>query len=238
MHDNGEVSRYQRPLIAKPVFHDAEGRVIDYGNRWWHEEPPEDTYSEALHPERFGSIHAVADALVGHLAAAYDVDVREGLEEAWESRHRDDDVRRVVRVQPRDPQCAPLTFLHTSLPGVVVQAGVLHEFAHPHCGCDACDESLEEVLEELEKLVFAVVDGCYRESFSRRGRWVEHASTHGDGSSASGRSRPSEFQKRRLEAAKSILAGLGGRGNWAPWPERPMSDEPSASDVRTPPDRG
>ncbi len=217
------MSGYRRPPIVTPEFRDADGRVIDYGRRWDSGEPPEETYSVTAHPERFEPLHKVADALVEHLHMTYDVEVRAGtaiddVDGAWRSRHGSAYIERVVRVQPRDPQCAPLTFIHTRFPGITVQAGALHEFGHPHCGCDACDDSVEEVLGELEKLVSTVVDGWYQESVSRHGRWVEHSLRHADGSAESGRSRTTDFPKDRFDEAKATLSALDG--SWAPWPRR------------------
>lgn len=63
MREDQTVSPYLRPTIESPIFLDAEGQVIDYGNRWGGS-PPEDTYSVDTHPERFAPIHAIADALI------------------------------------------------------------------------------------------------------------------------------------------------------------------------------
>src|SRR5690606_12708315 len=64
----------RRPEIDAPVFRDADGRVIDYGNRW-SGSPPEDTYSVDTHPERFAPLSVVADALVDHLRETFEVEV-------------------------------------------------------------------------------------------------------------------------------------------------------------------
>ena len=79
MRKDDEVSSYVRPSIDAPTFRDADGQVIDYGNRW-DASPPEDTYSVDTHPERFAPLHTVADALIAHLRDTYDVEVEEGVE--------------------------------------------------------------------------------------------------------------------------------------------------------------
>jgi hypothetical protein len=68
------VSAYQRPSIDARVFRNADGLLIDYGNRWAGS-PPEDTYSVDTHPERFAPLHEVADALITHVCDSYDVEV-------------------------------------------------------------------------------------------------------------------------------------------------------------------
>ena len=45
---------------------------------------------------------------------------------------------------------AALTFVYTSFPSVLVQAGLLHDFSFPSCGCDACDETWESSADGLE----------------------------------------------------------------------------------------
>lgn len=42
--------------------------VIDYGNRWGNDSPPEDTYSFDPHPQRFAPIHTIGEALIAHLS--------------------------------------------------------------------------------------------------------------------------------------------------------------------------
>lgn len=75
------MTSYRRTSIDAAVFRDADGRVIEYGNRWggWF---PEDTYSVETHPERFAPLDMVADALIAQLSVTYDVDVVEGVEAA------------------------------------------------------------------------------------------------------------------------------------------------------------
>ena len=60
------------------------------------------------------------------------------------------EVVHAVRVTPRNPASAPLTFVFTPFPGVYLHAGSLHDFHFPVCGCDACDDSVADLVEELE----------------------------------------------------------------------------------------
>lgn len=209
------MSTYLRPAIDAPAIRDADGQVIEFGNRWAGP-PPEETYSVDTHPERFAPLHTVADALVAHLRDTYDVRITEGDETAADLIHPVDEVVRAIRVQPTDPACAALTFVLTAYPGVVLHAGLLHDFAYPPCGCDACDLAWTTVTDDLERQVLAVVAGRYRESIGRGLRpWVAHASTYPDGASSGGAPAQS-IPARRLRAARPVLRGLPT--GWAAWP--------------------
>lgn len=217
------MSSYTRPTIDSPVFRDADGHVIDYGNRWGGP-PPDDTYSVDTHPERFAPLHTVADALITHLCETYDVHVDEGQDAAADlmaSPAYHDEVVRAVRIRPNDPACASLTLVFTDYPGIRMHAGLLNDFHYPVCGCDACDSNWQAEADELERHVFAVVTGNYRESVERRLRpWIEYAFTYPDGSS-SGRVGAQDSVAKRVSAAKTILRRLPH--GWAAWP-RPAAD--------------
>lgn len=214
------MSSYIRPHVDEPVFVDASGAVIDYGHRW-NGMPPEDTYSVESNLERFAPLHAVADALIDHLRDTYDVDMDEGPEVAADLMHGPVEALRAVRVRPRDPACAALSFVFSAYPGVTMHAGLLHDFHFPDCGCDACDCTWDGEAGNLEKQVFAVVEGRYREVIEGGLRpWVAHTFTYPDGMWTSGRSRDASPERRR--AAKSVLRGVAD--GWAAWPLRPDGD--------------
>jgi hypothetical protein len=214
------MSSYLRPAIDSPVFRDDDNQVIDYGSRW-PDSPPDDAYSVDRHPERFAPLHRIADALIAHLRAAFDVTVQEGIEVADDLMHPHPhpQVKRAVRVRPNDPECAALTFVFTDYPGILLHAGLLHDFAYPSCGCEACDSEWTTEADGLEQQVLAVAGGEYRESITRGVRpRVEVSTTYPDGSS-SGESRAEDVPADRLAAAMPMLAGRAGA--WAPWPPRP-----------------
>lgn len=210
------MGTYSRPVIEAPVFRDADGAVINYGNRW-RGSPPEGTYSVDTHPERFAPLHVVADAVIAHLAESYDVEIDDSAETA------DDlltptfhEIERAVRIRPNGSRCAPLTLVFTAYPGISMHAGLLHDFHYPVCGCDACDSNWQAEADELEQQVFAVVGGRYREKIERGLRlWVEFAFTYPDGAS-SGKSRSQDFPVQLLEDAEPILRSLPD--GWGPWP--------------------
>jgi hypothetical protein len=172
------------------------------------------------HPERFAGLHIVARALIDHLAAAYDVEVHEDPVHARDLLIEVRDVLHAVRVTPRDSGAAPLTFVLTGYPGVVVHAGVLHDFPFPVCGCDACDETAETTAERMEVLVLSVAAGGYAERYPVGSRWwSEYALTAFDGSgSESGSSEPGPVAATRLHEAEIRLRDVAGP--WSPWPLR------------------
>lgn len=216
MRQNDEMSSYVRPLIEEPVFRDADGAVIEYGDRW-HGFPPEDTYSVDTHPERFAPLHVVADALIEHLGQTYDVEIDKGAETVRDLlRPAFHNVLRAVRIRPSDPKCASLTLVFTAYPGIYMHAGLLHNFYYPVCGCDACDSNWEAEADELEQHVFATVSGNYRETIERGIRpRIDYAFNYPDGSS-SGSSPSRDLPAQRLKDAKTILRDLPD--GWRSWP--------------------
>jgi hypothetical protein len=156
------MSPYARPPIAAPVFRDAAGRLIEYGARWRGQSLPDDAYSVDTNLERFRPLHAVAEALIEFLAVTYDVTVSEGHGD--DILHARDDIVRATRITPCDPTAAPLTFVFTSYPSVIVHAGLLTDFLYPVCGCDACDSSWSDEADEMEWHVLAVAAGKFTES--------------------------------------------------------------------------
>ncbi|GAA5149123.1 hypothetical protein GCM10025768_11830 [Microbacterium pseudoresistens] len=209
------VTSYERPAIEVPEFRDEDGHVIEYGRRW-SESPPEATYSVDTHPERFAPLHTVADALVTHLRDTYDVEIDEGAETAADLLHPvPHDFARAVRIRPNNPASASLTLVFTAYPGIVMHAGLLHDFLYPVCGCDACDSSWAREADRLESQVLAVAAGNYRESADLGGESVAFSYTYPDGTS-SGHSRAQDLPVDRLRAAVPVLTELSGR--WAAWP--------------------
>jgi hypothetical protein len=144
------MPRYVRPAIDAPPAIADDG--APYGSRWAAADgPPEDAYSRTSHPERFAPLHAVADALVAHLAATHEVTVVEGPDPALADPHPD--AVRTIRLTPRDGTGRTLVLEWTSFPGVLLHSGRRMAEAFPPCGCDACDDRWEEVADSLEEAV-------------------------------------------------------------------------------------
>lgn len=218
--------RYERPPLPSTVFLDEAGEPINYGNRWGMDRPPENSYSVELHPERFAGLHIVAHALIEYLQWVYDVEVvhEQAPDAAAPLLRPHGGVRELVRVQPRDPQAAPLRFAFTDYPGVIVEAGVLHGFAYPMCGCEACDERVDYTATEMENLVRAVTNGGYAEHYPvgrRRDLFyglVAHDDAGALASSGSGGGAPGGLSAAQLAHGEAVLAALPH--GWQPWPLR------------------
>lgn len=212
------MTEYVRPPLPDVVLYDESGAPIPYGARWGGESPPEDSYSRLTHLERFAPLHTVAEALISWIESTFDVDTVEGPEVAADLLHPKDEVTKAVRLTPRQPDCAALTFVMTSQPGMFLHAGALHDFYFPVCSCDACDEELAGLAEELEWTVRTVVGGQYSERFDRwPSQWIEYRLDEPGVGMRSGRSRPRDLPRERVRAAKDSLP-IGGM--WAAWPTR------------------
>lgn len=212
--------RYVRPHLPATVYYSSAGEPIPYGRQWGDGVPDPASYSVDSHPERFAGLHDVVRALVDHLADVYDVDVDADPAHAGDLLLETKDVVQAVRVTPRKAGAAALTFVLTGYPGVVVHAGVLHDFPFPVCGCDACDETVGSTADRLELLVLSVAAGGYRERYPvGRQRWSEYALTAFDGSgSESGQGEPVPASTARLHDAEIRLRDVAG--GWLPWPLR------------------
>ena len=188
--------RYVRPSILEQEFLDADSSVIDYGHRWARD-PDDDAYSVTAHPERFAPLHVVAHALIEHLGAGAP---RVGV---------------ALRIDPTTVGAAPIEFTLTPFPGVLLRSGEGFFARFPFCGCDARDESVPRLIDELEETVLAIVAGGLEET--ARGYRLELASgrrgTHRD---------PNDHPPGLTDAQGRALTAQ----NWAPWP-------PSSTDKST-----
>lgn len=213
---------YRRPVFPVEIFRDEQGDPIEYGNRWGGESPPEDTYSRVSNLQRFALLHAVAGALIEWLQNAFDVTVEETPSAAFDLLRVPDEVVRAVRVVPRESTMAPLTFVLTPFPGVYLHAGSLHDFHFPVCGCDACDDDVTSLAEELESTVRTVVSGGYSERFDPwPERWIEFQIDEPGVGMRRGRSRTEDLPDERVEAARTSLPPAG---EWLPWQSLPPGE--------------
>ena len=233
---------YRRPKFEPMRFTDERGRPIEYGSRWEAVDgtPPEESYSVVSHPERFAPLHAVALALIDHLARTRDVRVEEGEQvlHAVDSARESSDVVRAVRLTPALENAAPVTFVLSSFPSVDLYAGEQFRASYPSCGCDACDEEWESCADELEWQVLGVVAGCLREWIGGTriptvrlnlrfgievgmGRTVEYRLASADGnsevSSATRLKALPPGQAERLRARLLSLARATPDGAWQAW---------------------
>lgn len=187
--------------------------------------PPEESYSRLSNLERFAPIHSVAEALIAWLEGTFDVTVYRTEAAAADLLRVPEGIVSAVRIAPNDPSAAPLTFVLTSVPGLYVHAGALHDFLFPVCGCDACDEEIISVADELEWTVHRVVGGGYTEQFeSWPSRWLGYRLNEPGVAMRAGRSRVKDLSDHRPTMARRILPKTG---QWAPWPSPGEPSKPS-----------
>ncbi|MCR2799447.1 DUF6226 family protein [Microbacterium sp. zg-Y818] len=209
------MTDYVRPDVAPQTFTDEAGTTVDYGGRW-PQSPPSESYSVVSNRERFAPLHAVAEALIAWLAETFDVAVVDDPAASDDLLRLPASVTRAVRVTPSDPDAAVLTFVFTAFPGVILHAGLLHDFPFPVCGCDACDETWERGADEMEWTVRTVVEGGFAEGIDRRRQLPVFFSLDEPGvATSSGSGRAEDYPADRLLVAAPLLP----RDElWAPWP--------------------
>ena len=172
----------------------------------WDEEPPEEAYSRVTNPERFAPVLIAARALLHRLEVTYEV--------RWEVGERSDfgqhvpDFTEVVRLVPAGVG-GSLAVGFTHFPGVFVRVGHGLVESYPSCGCDACDEQADGLIDELEQFVDAFVNGGVTETLTRRAH--EHTIAHGDRQGSGW---------TRLERNEWQEIGPLGTTTWPAWPLR------------------
>ena len=190
------------------------------GSRWEDCDPPLEAYSRVTDAERFRPLHSTVLEMVLGLEATYDVERVEGygldeeLEESFSL------ARPSIRLSPKDPDAAPVAIAFSDFPGLHVRFGRWSTELFPVCGCDACDESAEDEIKRVRKLVYSVTNGGFREVAQRpallfigRG-WRETEFRTGVGSHSS-HSRLDASLARRMTGGRRRL-----ELNWAPWPRQ------------------
>jgi hypothetical protein len=183
------------------------------GSRWGPEGPPPEAYSRVTNPERFAPLHDIAAESLDRLQSRYRVfrEDRFGLDPKLEPGQP---ARATVRLVPEEPEGGPLTIGFTSFPGLMMRLGRWFVEPIPVCGCDACDETLDEGRRRMESFIDDLVSGRVRESVERPAIGPSWLVTDIGGSRE--RSRVTRAQ------AKAMIASAGGRRSfdYAPWPGR------------------
>jgi hypothetical protein len=122
-----------------------------------------------------------------------------------------------IALRPCNTDAAPIVLVFTSFPGIRLRAGRWHMAAFPTCGCNACDEQLDDESRRLMWLLNSVVSGRFKEAIERPSAeeaWLvaELWSKATQGS-----------QRRRLSAAEAdrLLAGRADAiVEWTAWARR------------------
>jgi hypothetical protein len=142
--------------------------------------PLEEEYSRCLNPGKYRILVTRLDAWVQALTelGLGVVDEVQDLDQAW----RDgpvDDVHRGVWVRPVRAGAVPLLLGFQTMDdvpdaGVVLGAGEPAALlvSQPDCGCDACDDGSDYLLDEIDDHVLAVVSGTLVHVAGKRGTIV------------------------------------------------------------------
>jgi len=171
-------------------------------------EPPEEAYGRVTNPERYEAVQAAAASLIRELVASFDVEVLRGLDAdpVFVQRWSNIVPGSVVRLVPRARNAAAVTFAFTTLPGVILRIGQWRIATYPRCGCDACDEHPDEVIEQLRNDIDAVTAGGLAEAWD--GTRLHVSTAYSDGSTSRGWS---------LVEVDQHLYGDPAEHTWGPW---------------------
>ncbi len=186
------------------------------GDDWEPDDPPEEAYSRVTNPERFRPLHGFAERFLEQLEAEFDVSREEGygIDDELEG-----DERPTVRLVPRSEHAGSITIAFSSFPGLRVRMGQWFVEHMPACGCDACDETAEEGIDHLQRLVRDLTAGRLSESIEL-GLMGDGWLTDDWGGGRGGKSRITRSR------ARALIASAGGRRrfDYGPWPPRTPLD--------------
>jgi hypothetical protein len=171
------------------------------GSRWGPDGPPPEAFSRVTDEQRYAPLAQVVDRVVADLVRRFDVAVTEEPVDGTAGRS-------AVRVRPRSGGGADLVVERTGS-GVRLRAGRWTEASFPSCGCDACDEDVDDVAEELREYVADVVTGRLQEELTRGLR-----------RSVLSWRRPTSSGGHWLTRTEARELGPPGRHVWAAWPAR------------------
>ncbi|CRK51949.1 conserved hypothetical protein [Rhodococcus sp. RD6.2] len=176
------------------------------------EGPPQEAYGRVTNPQRFAPLIPAAEELVADLELRFEVTV---TREPAVPRRASSTVRTIesIRLIPPDPDQAPLTITTTSFPGLYLDVGAWQHIALPACGCDTCDEQVEDAVEDLVKYCTALAGGKLSERINVAQRTLEHT-WDGDDWGRSGSQSLSPQREAELRARPVIPPQSG---HWRPW---------------------
>ena len=212
-----QLEGYRRPVIAGQEYFDDRAALIAYGQRW-PGQPAQESYSVTAHRQRFAPLHTVAQALMDWLLARFEVRCVQDPGLAAALGYATEPVVQSVRLIPADRACAPLGLVFTDFPGVLLSVGALYQWHFPICGCDACDDSVDELLDDLEEQIATAVAGHFTEILDESGSGLLTHRFDPDG--AAGRESSGGVEGISPERLARARAMLPADGVWAPWPVR------------------
>lgn len=174
--------------------------------------PPDEAYGRVTNPGRYRALHDAALAEAARLAATYEVVRTDGICPR-EGEFLSDAPTIVLAPEGGG---APITITLTSFPGVELRAGHAYELSLPYCGCDACDEPPDELIEHLQETLGDIVSGGLTETRRRRRFRADERSIRLDHHDRSGWS-------ERTGTIGATKAGDDlplGTTRWPPWKRR------------------
>lgn len=121
-------------------------------------EPPLEAYGRVSDAERFRILHGQVYEVILDLARRYAVEPSMDPSVWRQECHTEE-----LRLTPEADGAAELSFSLTDFPGAAVRFGRWHEELYPWCGCDACDDDPELLMEDLRCKVGSLVNGRFAE---------------------------------------------------------------------------
>ena len=197
------------------------------GRRWDDSDPPLEAYSRVTGAERFKPLHSAILDTILKLEAAFDVVRKEsyGLDEELEKPFKL--ARPSIKLGPNDPDAAAITVAFSDFPGLNVRFGRWSTELFPVCGCDACDESADDEIQRVTRMIESVTGGGFREAVHRSGvpfvgrGWLE-TEFRSPSSARSGRSRLDRPRARRMAGGRRRRTEY----NWTQLPRRQLTPSP------------
>lgn len=159
--------------------------------------------------DRFAAVVDCARAVIDELTAVFDVARLEG---EWA-----DDFPRLAgnadgpTIHLTPSTGVPLVLGFTDLPGVAMRVGPNVELMFPDCGCDLCNEQVDDLCDELRLYLDAVTLGGFREGLTRRWHSYEFALLDGH----------RRASKRRRKRGEQLPDSTRGWRRWEPWQTKP-----------------
>ncbi len=199
--------------------------------------PPDPAYSRVTNPERFRPLHTAMHEIISRLENDFEVERAEGygLDQELESHPQRaglDLASPSVRLNPNNPDAAPIVVAFSTFPSLNVRFGRWYMEPFPDCGCDACataGESVERESERLNDMVDDVTSGRFREAIYRPrisfqgSAWRETRFWAPVGSE---RSSTRSISRSRIDGVSAHRMSGGRRRlalDWKPWPRRPAA---------------
>ena len=194
--------------------------------QWGPEGPPEEAYSRVTDAARYAALHDAADEMIARLEADYEVERVEGRQLDEELTEELTCARPTVKLSPVDPDAAPIAVAFSDFPGLNLRFGRWRTELLPRCGCDACDESPDDLVEELTMMVESVTAGAFREVVERSAAlltldgWLETEFSGPHWQSSREYIDDSPRLRRMLEGRRRLVL------DWKPWPRRETNSGP------------